>query len=221
MDDPSITKKMIFAFNPNYTLKQKQLNKYKTGLGAFDREGYEVDEALKVSREKLGDVINKRQQTPETLVTRESAIGILSTPVKPPVIPTALNSLIRSDPIPIASTKKNDRIQGIRNGVRKRTPFKKDRTWSNWAQGRNIPLQPSPQVAADTAKKTRFEQDLSKSIDTQQPDAVEDNNNSNIQQAEQQAQASSQQTGGRRGTRKIRRSHSSKNTTKKTKGKRR
>ena len=82
MDDLSITKKMVFAFNPNYTLKEKQLNIYKTELGAFDRDGYEVDEALRVSREKLGDVLKQRQQTPETLVRPDSLVppGTLVTP---------------------------------------------------------------------------------------------------------------------------------------------
>ena len=69
MDDLSITKKMVFAFSPNYSLKQKQLNSYTTELGAFDKEAYEIDQALKNSREKLGDVLRKRQIQPETLVT--------------------------------------------------------------------------------------------------------------------------------------------------------
>ena len=122
MDDLSITKKMVFAFSPNYSLKQKQLNNYTTELGAFDKEAYEIDQALKNSREKLGDVLRKRQIQPETLVTPD------------PFVPSG-----QSTSSEVSEETPSEETASEENG--KRMTYKKGRTWSNWTRGVNTQAQ--------------------------------------------------------------------------------
>jgi hypothetical protein len=72
-DDLSITKKMVVAFQPKYTLSEQQLMKYRTNVGAYDYEAEEIDEALQYSREKLSDILANRG-VPDNSVSSARAI---------------------------------------------------------------------------------------------------------------------------------------------------
>lgn len=80
-DDPSLSKRIATAFHPKYTLKQKQLLKYKTDIGAYDFEGNEIDDALERSREKLSNVLIKRGIQPSSQTVQASQASQESEPM--------------------------------------------------------------------------------------------------------------------------------------------